>query len=144
MVGIYLPNTQLEWCTLLKWAERSHLARIVYDFAYTETVYDARYFWDHNLSINYAKIVEKWKYCLDQMLQKSSRSDFGQPAWYGHLNTSASSHFGSWMPIIFNRLELLELLSPSMSFVTTSSCGSTSPGFMGNHFPCHSSRSLLF
>lgn len=57
--GIYLPNTQLEWCTLLKWAERSHLARIVYDFAYTEIVYDARYFLDHNLSINYAKIVEK-------------------------------------------------------------------------------------
>lgn len=60
MDGINLPNTQPERCTLSKWAEQSHLARMVYDFPYTDIVYDATYSLDHNLSINYAKIVE-WK-----------------------------------------------------------------------------------
>lgn len=58
LLNLKLPNTQPERCTHSEWAEQWHLARMVYDSPYTDIVHAAIYSLDHNLSINYAKIVE--------------------------------------------------------------------------------------
>lgn len=132
----------MEWCTPVEWVQYSHLVRILFDFECTSSVCDVKCFSDHSQPTNFSKCNNGKKKKKKQMsLMVQSKYQFNwkkkhQQGFYYQLcvNTSASSHLGSLMPIVFKWFGWLS--PPSISLWTFS--GSSSPGLFGNQFPSHS------